>query len=146
LVAVGELVVPREADSEFLGNPDEHSIAMLHSDLGNNNAVLSRFTRDDMKKTKRLSIEYRHREVTITVEGSTLRVEDSKRDAANAPEACPACGSPWITLVAPMGGDVSADDDNIRRALQQSGLHLQVSPTGQLRICQRSFEELKEKF
>jgi hypothetical protein len=98
-----------------------------------------------MKKTKRLSIEYRHREVTVTVASSTLRVEDIAPDAANAPEVCPACGSPWITLVAPLGGDVSASDDRIRRALQQSGLHLQVSPAGQLRICKRSFEELKEK-
>jgi hypothetical protein len=118
---------------------------MLTSRIGNDSLAPLRFTKDAMKRTKRLSIEYRHREVTIKVEGSTLRVEDSKRDAANAPEMCPACGSPWITLVAPMGGDVSADD-NIRRALQQSGLHLQVSPAGQLRICQRSFEEIKEKF
>jgi hypothetical protein len=119
---------------------------MPTSRIGNDNLSPLRFTKDAMKRTKRLSIEYRHREVTITVEGSTLRVEDSKREAANSPEACPACGSPWITLVAPMDGDVSAGDDNIRRALLQSGLHLQVSPAGQLRICQRSFEELKEKF
>jgi hypothetical protein len=143
---VGELVVPREADSEVFGEPDEHSIAILRSDLGNDNAVLSRFTKDDMKKTKRLSIEFRHREVTITVEGSTLHVQDSEPDAADAPAACPRCGSPWIAIVASAGGEVPAGVDRLLRVLQQSGLHMQVSPAGQLRICQRSFEEIKEKF
>jgi hypothetical protein len=99
-----------------------------------------------MKKTKRLSIEFRHREVTITVQGSTIHVQDSEPDAANASAACPTCGSPWINRVAPADGDAPAGVDRIRRALQQSGLHVQVTPAGQLRICQRSFEELKEKF
>ncbi|NYF79572.1 hypothetical protein [Granulicella arctica] len=99
-----------------------------------------------MKKTKRLSIEHRHREVTITVEGSTLRVEDSQPNAANALATCPTCGSRWITRVAPADGDAPAGIDSIHRALQQSGLHVQVTPAGQLLICQRSFEELKEKF
>ena len=138
--------MPREADSECLGNPDEHSIAMLTSNIGNDNPAPSRFTKDAMKRTKRLLIEFRHREVTITVEGSTLHVQDSEPDAASAPAACPTCGSPWITRVAPADGDAPAGIDHIRRALQQSGLHVQVTPAGQFLICQRSFEELKEKF
>jgi hypothetical protein len=99
-----------------------------------------------MKSTRRLSIEFRHREVTITVEGSTLHVQDANSDAANAPVACPACGSPWFTMAAPADGDVPAGIDRINRALQQSGLHAQVTQAGQLHICQRSFEKLKEKF
>ena len=99
-----------------------------------------------MKMKRRISIEYRHREVTITVEGSTLHVQDSEPDAENAPATCPTCGSPWITRVAPADGDAPADIDSIHRALQQSGLHVQVTPAGQLLICQRSFEELKEKY
>ncbi len=51
-----------------------------------------------------------------------------------------------ITVAARADGDVPASVDRIRHALQQSGLHMQVSPAGQLRICQRSFEELKENF
>ena len=99
-----------------------------------------------MKRTKRLSIEFRHREVTITVQGSTLHVQDSEPDAASAPATCPTCGSPWITRVAPADGDAPTSIDSIHRALQQSGLHVQVTPAGQFLICQRSFEELKEKF
>lgn len=99
-----------------------------------------------MKRIRRLSIEFRHREVTITVLGSTLHVQNGNSDAANAPAACPACGSPWVTMVAPANEDVSAGVDRIHHALQQSGLHVQVIQAGQLQICQRSFEKLKEKF
>ncbi len=98
-----------------------------------------------MKITKRLSIEFQHREVTISVAGSTPHVQDGEPDAANTPTVCPACGSPWITIAARADGDVRTNTDLIRRALQQSGLHLQDSPAGQLQICRRSFEELKEK-
>jgi len=138
--------VPREADSEFLGDPDEPSIAMLTSNIGNDNPAPSRFTKDTMKRTKRLSIEFRHREVTISVAGSALQVQECEPDAANIPTACPTCGSPWITIAARGDGDVPTSVDRIHHALQQSGLHVQVTPAGQFLICQRSFEELKEKF
>jgi hypothetical protein len=98
-----------------------------------------------MRRTKRLSIEFQHREVTISVAGSTLHVQDGEPDAANRPAACPTCGSPWITIVAQVEGDAPASTDRVHRALEQFGLHLQVSPAGQLQICRRSFEEIKEK-
>ena len=98
-----------------------------------------------MKRTKRLSIEFQHREVTITVTGSALHARDGEPDAANPPAVCPACGGPWITIVARVDGDVPASTDRIHRALEHFGLHLQVSPAGQLQICRRSFEEIKEK-
>jgi hypothetical protein len=135
--------MPREADSEFLGNPNEHSIAMLISRTGNDSPTPSRFTKDAMKRTTRLSIEFRHREVTITVAGSTPPVQDSEPGTPNTPTACPTCSSPWITIVAEVDGGGPANTDRIRHALEQSGLHLQVTVAGQLRICQRSFEELK---
>ena len=99
-----------------------------------------------MKRTKRLSIEFQHREVTISVAGSTLHVQDVNSGSPDPPSACPACGSPWITAFTRTAGDVPAGVDQIHRALRQSGVHAQVSPAGLLRICQRSFEELKEKF
>ncbi len=80
-----------------------------------------------MKRTTRISIEFQHREVTITVAGSTLHVQDSEPGAPNTLTVCPSCGSPWITIVAQVNGEIPANSDRIRRALQQSGLHLQVS-------------------
>jgi hypothetical protein len=119
---------------------------MPTSRIGNDNHAPLRFTKDAMKRTKRISIEYRHREVTITVTGPSLHVQHSESDTPNPTMVCPTCGSPWVTIVARVDGDAPANTDRIHLALEQSGLHLQVSPIGQLRICQRSFEELKEKF
>jgi len=48
------------------------------------------------------------------------------------------------TTFNPAVGDMSAGVDSIRSALQQSGVHVLGSPAGQLDLCQRSFEELKE--
>jgi hypothetical protein len=118
---------------------------MPTSRFGINNPAPSRFAKDAMKRTKRLSIEFRHREVAISVEGSTLHVQNSEPDAAYPPTVCPTCGSPWIPIVARVDGDAPANTDHIHSALEQTGLHLQVSPAGQLQICRRSFEEIKEK-
>jgi hypothetical protein len=56
---------------------------MLRSSLGDDNPDPSCFGKDDMKITKRLSIEFQHREVTISVAGSTLHVQDGEPNAAN---------------------------------------------------------------
>ena len=138
--------MPREADSESIRIPREPSISMPIFNVGNDNRGPLRFAKDDMKITKRLSIEFQHREVTLSVAGATLHVQDSESDAMPPPAFCPTCGGPWITIVARVEGETPANTDRIRHALQQSGLHLQVSPAGQLRICQRSFEAIKEKF
>lgn len=106
----------------------------------------SRFNKEDMKRTKRLSIEFLHREVVITVEGPVLFVPNQEPVRVDDATVCPTCGGRWITIVARAAGDVSADTDRIYHALQQSGLHLQVSSAGELRICHKSFEEIKETF
>lgn len=112
-----------------------------------------------MKKMRRVSIEFRHREAKIEVPDSMLhfqgiqmrdiqvqdsQMQDPEPETGSASAVCPLCGSPWITLVSQTVGDVLAVLDRIRIALQQSDLHVQVSTAG-LRICQRSFEEIKEK-
>jgi hypothetical protein len=98
-----------------------------------------------MKIMKRLSIEFQHREVSLSIAGGTGHVQDGESDATHSPAYCPACGGPWIPVAARVEGEPAANTDRICHALQQSGLHLQVSPAGQLRICQRSLEEIKEK-
>ena len=98
-----------------------------------------------MKITKRLTIEFQHREVTLSVAGATLHVQESESDAMHAPAFCSTCGGPWIAIARGVEGETPAHIERIRDALHQSGLHLQVSPAGQLRICQRSFEAIKEK-
>jgi hypothetical protein len=99
-----------------------------------------------MKRTKRLSIEFLHREVVITVEGPVVFVPDQAPVRVDNTAVCPACGGRWITIVARTAGDTPADTDRIYHALQQSGLHLQVCSAGELRICHKSFEAIKETF
>jgi hypothetical protein len=125
---------------------DEPSIAMSTPDARNHPCNSARFNKEEMKRTKRLSIEFSHREVVITVEGPVLFVPNREHVPVDDTAVCPMCGGRWITIVARVDGDVPADTDRIYHALQQSGLHLQVSSAGELRICHRSFEEMKETF
>jgi hypothetical protein len=139
--------MPRNADSESLRLTEKPSIAMPTFRVGNDHATApQRFNKDSMKTTKRLSIEFAHREVTVTIEGSALHGHKSEPDAAHASSLCPVCGSPWITVMAQMDGDSALSTDRICNALEQSGLHLQALSPGQLQICAQSFEQLKEKF
>jgi hypothetical protein len=78
-----------------------------------------------MKKTKRVSIEFWHREVTTRVEGSEIHSEVAPPDADSAVTVCPTCGNPRMTIVARTDGDASVDPDLLQRALQQSGLQIQ---------------------
>jgi hypothetical protein len=106
----------------------------------------ARFEKEDMKRTKRLSIEFLHREVVITIEGPLLFVPNSEPVRVDSAAVCPTCGGRWITILALVDGDTPVQTDRIYHALQQSGLHLQVSSAGELRICNKSFEAIKETF
>ena len=99
-----------------------------------------------MKRTKRLSIDFSHRELAITIRGSTPSVQKSDSDAAETTTTCETCDCPWIDIAATADEDVLTSVDRIRYALQQVGLHMQISLAGQLQICQKSFEVFKEKF
>lgn len=126
-------------------NPNEPSIAMLHSSSGKDNAEPSMVTKDDMKRTTRLSIEFLHRELKIFASNSRSEGQVSGLDAQTTPALCPLCGSPWVTVAAAANGDVPVDLDSIYRALQQYGLHLHIPAAGQLSICRKSLEEVKER-
>jgi hypothetical protein len=106
----------------------------------------TRLNKEDMRRTKRISIEFQHREVTITVDASTVKARGRDSEAPNDKEVCPDCGSPWITIVEPPDNSLAAGVDRMCDALRASGLHLQVSRSGQIRICKKSFEEIKEMF
>lgn len=98
-----------------------------------------------MKKTTRLSIEVRHREVTITVEGSMVCVQENEPFNAEPSTVCPACGSRWMEVAPSADGGNPNSADLLRQVLQQFGSHTQISNAGRLRICKRSLQELKEE-
>ncbi len=99
-----------------------------------------------MKRTQRLSIEIQHREVTIAVSGSTVeRLDEVQQEAGNMLALCDACGSPWISVVVHGGEEAITSANSIHRALEQAGMHVHASATGELSICRKSLEALKEK-
>lgn len=114
-----------------------------------------------MKRIRRLSIEIEQRRLTLTLTatgtpttGATAtgtpgpRVEPIAGHGSSAIEAyshlpvCPDCGSSWI-VVAGYEADTGVSTAVVLGALRQLGLHLEVSPSGTLRICSKSFEEAR---
>ena len=99
-----------------------------------------------MKRMKRLAIEFWHSEVVITVPGSSGFRQEAAAQETGGPEAvCDICGSRWISVAISGTEEAHTGADNIHRALEQAGVHLQVSASGQLKICRKSLEDLKEK-
>ncbi len=99
-----------------------------------------------MKRTQRLSIEIQHREVTISVSSSTLERQDEvAQEADSAVAICEICGSPWIPVVVHGSEGAVSNANTIHRALEQVGMHVHLSATGELSICRKSLEDPKEK-
>jgi hypothetical protein len=98
-----------------------------------------------MKRVRRISLSVEHREVSVTVAQSAETGEPRPLampgDAAQA-EPCPECGAPWITVAAQAGESGAAGVAGIYRTLQPSGVHMQISPAGELRICSKSLEAI----
>jgi hypothetical protein len=78
-----------------------------------------------MRKMKRVSIALRHREVTITMEGSALHGTQSQSDHESSVTVCPTCGNRGMKSAAWSEGDLAAHLDRIQRAREQPGLHRQ---------------------
>ena len=101
-----------------------------------------------MKRTRRVSIEIEHREISIF-----LTLSESRADAPTAvpadsgpiPAACPVCGAPWVFVTPKEGGSQSAPLEQVSSVLQQLGLHPPLFAGGMFLICRQSFDQLKER-
>jgi hypothetical protein len=102
-----------------------------------------------MKRVRRISVSVEHREVLVSI-AQTVEASGEPRpplvpeDFAEA-EACPACGEPWITVAAQAGTGGAAGAIEISRTFQPSGVHMQVSPTGELRMCSKLWEKIRNQ-
>lgn len=101
-----------------------------------------------MKSFRRICLSIEHREISVSIAQTVVTSGESRPtpvpgDAAWQ-ETCPDCGATWITVDLHAAENAAANAISIHRALQQCGAHAQVSATGELRICRKSFEEIKE--
>jgi hypothetical protein len=105
-----------------------------------------------MKRTRRVSIEIEHRRLTFSL--TRTAGQDAQSPAApennntelevsSLPPVCPDCGAPWLTVTASTTDADVSSANAMYRALQQHGLHLHAAPAGQIRICAKSFEEIR---
>jgi hypothetical protein len=99
-----------------------------------------------MKKTQRLTIEIQQREVVIAISHPAVEPHEERQPESDvAVTPCEMCGSDWVQVAVQGCPDTLGSDNHIHRALEQAGMHLHVSANGELRICRKSLEDLKEK-
>ena len=127
---------------------NSHLIPVSERLFPGSHPVRTRLQGVPMKRVRRISLSVEHREVSVSISQIVVTSSEScptqtPGDAAQ-PETCPDCGASWITVVAQAGENAGPNATNIHRALKQYGAHVHVSATGELRICRKSFEEIKE--
>jgi hypothetical protein len=94
-----------------------------------------------MKRVRRLTVEIERRQVKWSMALSDLPPNAATEGSA---EVCPHCGSPWMLLshVQLPGREYALPE--LRALLMSFHLHVRGTLSGQLWICRKSFEQLKE--
>jgi hypothetical protein len=102
-----------------------------------------------MKRTRRLSIEIEHREISIFLNLNESRADvraPAPLDSGPIPAACPICGAPWVFVTPKEGGSQGSHLEQVSSVFQQYGLHPPLFAGGMFLICRQSFDQLKERF
>lgn len=101
-----------------------------------------------MKRTRRVSVEIEHREISISLTLIEPRVDSDAHalpDSGPIAAACPICGAPWV-FVTPKEGDTRGSlIEPLASVFQQLGLHPPIFAGGMFLICRQSFDQLREK-
>jgi hypothetical protein len=120
-----------------------------------------------MKRTRRVSIEIEHREISISFTLIEPRADSQTHlipDSGPIPVACAVCGAPWV-FVSPKKADGSPRSESPRNSqgcqaspaspgshleqvssvFLQLGLHPPIFAGGMFLICRQSFDQLREK-
>ncbi len=100
-----------------------------------------------MKKTTRLLIELKRRQVTITLRQSPdigASAENIAQPLAEAPVACPVCGcSSLISLSGTILRDLGSQAD-LSQALEAGEIHLATAGS-EAWLCETSFEKFRDE-
>jgi hypothetical protein len=101
-----------------------------------------------MNRLRRISLKVEHRTISVTWTQTTQIAGEAypphKPNDAGQPDTCPDCGGPWLPDFSTAILDTHCSLDLLQTALQNNRLHLQYLPDGQLRVCERSFEQIRE--
>jgi hypothetical protein len=101
-----------------------------------------------MKRTRRVSVEIEHREISISL---TLIEPRADSDAHMLPDsgpvavACPICGAPWVFVTPKEGASQDSPVEPVASVFRQLGLHPPIFAGGMFLICRQSFDQLREK-
>jgi hypothetical protein len=101
-----------------------------------------------VKRTRRVSVEIEHREISIFLTLSESRADGqtpAPSDSGPVPGACSICGAPWVFVTPKAGAPLGAHIEQVLAAFLQRGLHPPIFAGGLFLICRRSFDQLNER-
>src|ERR1700722_13306065 len=102
-----------------------------------------------MKRTRRVSVEIEHREISIFLrvsESTATGRPDVPPDSTPIPATCPICGAAWV-FVSPKAaaGSQGSPIEQVSSVFEQLGLHPPLFAGGMFLICGHSFDQMREK-
>jgi hypothetical protein len=101
-----------------------------------------------MKRTRRISIEIEHRELSFSITQATgghvtETFQSSPGSNEEPPSLCPICGASWLLLLDATAARQENKGKTIQEILLTYDFHLHTSPSGALWACRRSFQNVK---
>ena len=101
-----------------------------------------------MTQTRRISLKVERREVSLSI-AKTMTTRGNAGGThipseTTQPATCPDCGSPCLTNFQNILLEMQIGLNLLRLAILDHRLHLQRGLDGQLWICERSVEQIKE--
>jgi hypothetical protein len=101
-----------------------------------------------MKRTRRVSVEIEHREISIFLrlsESNATGRPERPPDAAPIPATCPICGAAWVFVTPKAGDSQGSPIEQVSSVFEQLGLHPPLYAGGMFLICRHSFDQMREK-
>jgi len=98
-----------------------------------------------MKRTRRVSIEIEHREISISLtihESQTHAARGTAPDEPTPLGSCSICGSPLARVIRQAGDLDGVRAEQLLAAFVYSGLHPPIYSGGDIYVCSQSFRHL----
>lgn len=99
-----------------------------------------------MKRIRRVSLRVERREISITLSPSAASAggEAPGDFDGQRPDVCPHCGAAWLPDFGTALREAHVGVELLQIAIRDRRLHLHSLPDGQFRVCERSFQTMRE--